>query len=197
MKRTVISMSIVAIAMLTAACGGAAPAGTAATTGAGAPTVAATAGGATQAPVATPATTATAAGTAAPTDVGGLPANDLSVEQLCAALTAEEMSAALGTNVTIDPGETEWCGYDSEDGSGMFLVSRRDTAEEFIDQAKNFDCDTKNVEPGAVLSSCGNDKEDGRPSEAWFLLNGTGVQLSVNTDATEAQYLEMIRQALD
>ena len=172
MHRTLAGLSIVVVGLLAAACGGAAPTGTS-----GAP--------------ATPAAASVAE------NPDGLPENELTVEQLCAALTADELGTILDEDVAIDPAETVWCGYDLEDGSGMFLVGNDDTAEGFVEQALTFDCEAKPVEGGAVLSSCGSDLEEGRPSEAWFLLDGVGVQLSVDTEATEAQYLEMIREALD
>lgn len=183
MSKTLVGLSIVVVGMLTAACGGAAPASP---SGAAAATAGATAAAA-----------ATTEATSAAGTEDGLPEGDLTVEQLCAALTAEELGTVLGEDVTIDPTETVWCGYDLEDGSGMLVVGNNDTAEEFVEQVQGFDCEAKPVAGGAVLSSCGADKEEGRPSEAWFLLDGVGVQLSVEVEATEAQYLEMIAEALD
>jgi hypothetical protein len=183
MSRTLVGLSIVVVGVLTAACGGSAPAGA---------TAPATAGS-----EATGAAAATVAATSAAGSEGGRFETELTVEQLCAALTPEELSTILGADVAVDPAETEWCGYDLEDGSGMFVVGNSDTAEEFTEQVQGFDCDARTVSGGAVLSSCGNDKEEGRPSEAWFLLDGVGVQLSVDVEATEAQYVEMVREALD
>ncbi len=189
-RTTLVSVSLAVVAMVSVACGGGAPAGGALGTSAATATAEASA-------IAGDATAEATSGAGGSTDEGGLPAGDLTVEQLCAALTAEELGEILGETVTVDPAETVWCGYDLDDGSGMLVVGNNDTAEEFMEQAQTFDCDAKEAEGGAVISSCGQDEEEGRPSEAWFLLNGVGVQLSVEAEATEAQYLEMIRQALD
>lgn len=198
MSRTLVGLTIVVVAVLSAACGGAVPTGA---SGDGANTAAATSAATSAAGVDAPGATApetTSTETTDTADDGGLPENELSVEDLCAALTAEELGTILGETVTIDPAETEWCGYDSDDGSGMFMAPfGNPTAEDFTEQVEGFDCDAKSVEGGAILSSCGADKEEGRPTEAWFLLDGVGVQLSVDTEATEAQYLQMIREALD
>ena len=198
MSRALVGLGIIIVAVLSAGCGGAPPAGGAGGAGSGTAVVGGASGSTEEAPAATPGESSEAR-TPRPTDEFGLPADELSVEQLCAALTAEELGAIIGKTVTIDPAETEWCGYDFDDGSGMFVAPfvGNDTADEFIEQVQGFGCDAKQVEGGAVLSSCGADQDEGRPSEAWFLLDGVGVQLSVEIEATEAQYLEMVRQALD
>ena len=123
-------------------------------------------------------------------------AAELTNDQLCAALTAQEVNAITGGERKAIPHKIFGCKYQHPTEPNIYLKnSSALTEQEYIERSRNLEGEVRREPGGIVLVSFAFDIQKQKISEAWFQLRGTPVQLGFSGGIEPEKALALIRAA--
>ena len=122
-------------------------------------------------------------------------AAELTNDQLCAALTAKEVSAIVGSERSATADDMFGCKYETGSSPMINLQnSSQETAKEYADYSRSIGGEVREQD-GAVLSSVAFDRQKGKTSEVWFLLDGAAVQIGFAAGLEPDKAIALVKAA--